>query len=146
MPHFILALGLLACAYAIYRFLLKANKEQVAGLIGTLAILCFSIGMIFLAATGRLHAIIAAFGAIYPWVLRAYKWHKSKKLNIDDGMSTKEALEILDLDETASEEDIENKYKHLMKQNHPDHKGSRYFAQKLNQARDILLKKQPSQK
>jgi hypothetical protein len=55
-------------------------------------------------------------------------------------MSKAEAAEILGVSENASQSDIESAYKHLMKNNHPDAGGSKYFAVKLNQARDVLLR------
>jgi len=55
-------------------------------------------------------------------------------------MSADEAREILGLDRGASEDDIENAYRRLMKQLHPDHGGSDWLAAKLNQAREVLLR------
>ncbi|WP_271758582.1 J domain-containing protein [Candidatus Anaplasma sp. TIGMIC] len=58
-----------------------------------------------------------------------------------DGVSTREALEILGLESGASRDQIISAYHRLMKNTHPDKGGSAYFAQKLNQARDRLLNK-----
>ena len=54
-------------------------------------------------------------------------------------MSRAEALEILGLQEGASEEDIISAHKELMLKIHPDMGGTDYLATKLNQARDVLL-------
>lgn len=56
-------------------------------------------------------------------------------------MTAKEALEILGLDEKATERDIRNAYTRLMKRFHPDQGGSNYFASRINEAKDMLLKK-----
>ncbi|WP_246168440.1 DnaJ domain-containing protein [Wolbachia endosymbiont of Ctenocephalides felis wCfeT] len=56
-------------------------------------------------------------------------------------MSRDEALKILGLDSEVSEDEINKAYQKLMKLIHPDKGGSEYFAQKLNAARDKLLKK-----
>jgi hypothetical protein len=57
------------------------------------------------------------------------------------GMSADEALEILGLEEDASEEDIQKAYRNLMKQHHPDQGGSAWFAARINEARNVLLGK-----
>lgn len=57
----------------------------------------------------------------------------------NDSISKAEALEIFGLREGASEKEIIHAYHRLMKSMHPDKGGSEYFAQKLNQARDVLL-------
>ncbi|MDE5057064.1 DnaJ domain-containing protein [Wolbachia endosymbiont of Drosophila bicornuta] len=58
-----------------------------------------------------------------------------------DNMSEDEALKILGLNPEASQNEINKAYQNLMKLVHPDKGGSEYFAQKLNAARDKLLKK-----
>ena len=54
-------------------------------------------------------------------------------------MSRAEALDILGLEEGASEIDIEAAYKALIVKNHPDQGGTDWLAARLNEARDILL-------
>ena len=55
-------------------------------------------------------------------------------------MSRQEALELLDLNESASKEDIMQAYKTLIKKVHPDTQGSQGLTRKLNEAKDRLLK------
>ncbi|WP_255445880.1 J domain-containing protein [Wolbachia endosymbiont of Drosophila mauritiana] len=57
-----------------------------------------------------------------------------------DNMSKDEALKILGLNSEASQNEINQAYQNLMKLVHPDKGGSEYFAQKLNAARDKLMK------
>ncbi|WP_241654153.1 J domain-containing protein [Wolbachia endosymbiont of Laodelphax striatellus] len=57
-----------------------------------------------------------------------------------DNMSKDEALKILGLNSEASQNEINKAYQNLMKLVHPDKGGSEYFAQKLNAARDRLMK------
>lgn len=54
-------------------------------------------------------------------------------------MSREEALEVLGLEEGASDDDIRAAHLRLMKQVHPDRGGSDYLAAKLNEARRTLL-------
>lgn len=54
-------------------------------------------------------------------------------------MSRDEALAVLGLKSGASNEDIKNAHRRLMKDFHPDRGGSDYLAAKVNQAKDILV-------
>jgi hypothetical protein len=55
-------------------------------------------------------------------------------------MTRAEALRILDLPEAATAEEVNARYRNLIKAVHPDRGGSAYLAAQLNNARDALLK------
>jgi len=60
----------------------------------------------------------------------------------DGGAMTRdEALDVLGLKRGASEKEIREAHKRLIKQNHPDQGGSDYLASKINRAKDVLLGK-----
>ena len=54
-------------------------------------------------------------------------------------MTRAEALDVLGLDDRASEQDIKDAHHRLIGGLHPDHGGSTYLAAKINQAKDVLL-------
>lgn len=58
----------------------------------------------------------------------------------DDGQMTRErAYAILGLQSGASDDDIHQAYRGLIKKHHPDHGGSHAKAAEINQAKDLLL-------
>jgi hypothetical protein len=57
----------------------------------------------------------------------------------DSPMTRAHALEVLELHEGATREEVQAAYARLMKKVHPDVGGSTFFAKQLNEARDVLL-------
>jgi DnaJ domain len=58
------------------------------------------------------------------------------------GMTSREALEVLGLQEGASAAEITLAHRALMKKLHPDHGGSTASAARVNQAKDVLMQRQ----
>jgi len=54
-------------------------------------------------------------------------------------MTRAEALKVLGLAESATEDDIRAAHRKLILSNHPDKGGSDYLASKINEAKDVLL-------
>jgi hypothetical protein len=57
------------------------------------------------------------------------------------GMTRAEALDVLGLQEGATDEQIRDAYRRAMMQYHPDRGGSNYLSAKINEAKDVLLGK-----
>lgn len=65
---------------------------------------------------------------------------QSRPGSSDSVMTEALALEILGLGSEATREDISAAHRRLMQKMHPDRGGSDYLAQRINQARDFLLR------
>ncbi len=73
------------------------------------------------------------------WASR-YRAETTSTTRASSAMTREEACQVLGVSNSASEEEIRDAYKRLMMKNHPDGGGTDYLAQKINQARDTLLK------
>ena len=60
-------------------------------------------------------------------------------------MSREDALDILGLEEGATEKDIRTAYRKMMKKHHPDSGGSAYLAARINEANDVLTESNPQE-
>jgi len=65
---------------------------------------------------------------------------ESQHRNESTDMSLSEAREILNLGQEATIDEVRSAHRRLIQKLHPDRGGSDYFAAKINQARDVLLR------
>lgn len=142
MPYIILLIGLVLAVAGFYRFLLKADGKQVKTLFLSIAAIGVGLGSLILAVTGKLPAAIGILAALWPLGVSYIRQKQPSGNHRDAPLPTSrlEAYNILGLKDGASEDDIRSAHMRLMKKVHPDQQGSDWLAQKINAARDILLK------
>lgn len=160
MARLAVLLAIAILGYLLWQELKKRSPEQrrkmllrgmFFGLIGIVLIL---------AATGRVHWLMAAAAASIPFIkilfgllLRALPflqiWQKqrhaktehSPPVHTDSELTEDEAWQLLGLKPNDSREDVIRAHKSLIQKLHPDRGGNDYLAAKLNAARDLLLER-----
>ena len=131
--------------YVLKRF--QKNSQRIFFLL--------SIVVIFLVLTGRAHWLSAIVVALIPLVKKLFLilrylpilqrfssyYSQKKQGGSKQSMSIKEAADILNISENASEDEIILAHKKAMQKNHPDKGGSKEIASKINTAKKRLLDK-----
>lgn len=144
----------------LLKWYINSHPTNIAFLVKRLVLVLAVILLTFLMLSGRLGSIMYYGGFIIPFFIpiffRLYKNSDSPNerphLNQNRGQEEKnsynsknitaeEACEMLGVSKDASRDDIIHAYRRLMLKLHPDHGGTDYLAQKLNQAKEILIKR-----
>lgn len=135
----------------------RMSPRLLAGGFRTSAGLMLAVITVALLWTGRLlFAMVTAgfawgllFGTVPPWQRADFglgssgagggQQRRTPPPKGSAAMSRKEALNVLGLEERASEADIRAAHRRLIQQTHPDKGGTSYLAAKINEAKDVLL-------
>ena len=143
----VLALGALLFALD---WLTNAKPFKVARLIAYMAGGVFIALAVFLIVTGRGGAVLPVLLAAVVSFWRAPKKPFQSGAGPQSGagqraassgkMDKAEALDVLGLQKGASLDDIKTAHRNLIRKLHPDHGGSSYLAQRINEAKDVLTK------
>lgn len=123
----------------------RASVTNIKSLFAWIAALGGLSLAFLLILTGRGGIALGALAMFGPLLYQ--KWQASRGQRIGSGaarrpsgpMSRLEAYEVLGLRPGASETDIREAHRRLMRGAHPDAGGSDWLAARINQARDILL-------
>ena len=88
--------------------------------------------------------ILGYFIYLLPHILRAISRVRQSNTSYTaskiDILGIEEAYEILGITADASNEEVDQAYKELIRKNHPDLGGSEYIAKKINAAREYIIK------
>jgi len=146
MAYLLFGIGLLIIGFLLLQMLGKATARNLKLFGISTVFLIAAVALVLFVVSGR-YGLAAPAGAVALWGMRAYLLARQiRKAGAPpqkaqaEKMTRAEALDILGLDESADEADIEAAYKALIVKNHPDQGGSDWLAARLNEARDFLLK------
>lgn len=135
----LVAVGALMWAASAFSRAPVANVKALLAWVAALAGLSLA-AMLFL--TGRGAAAISGLVLLGP--LAWTYWQESKGRSAQAApprMGRSEALEVLGLPEGASDSDVRAAWVRLMRTAHPDSGGTDWLASRINQAKDVLLKR-----
>jgi hypothetical protein len=151
MPRLILFVAVVLAIYIGYQLLKKPSPDNKKKLWQAGGVLLVVLSLL-LVAMGKLHWIGAAIATLFaglktslPWLaqyvprLLGKKQADTQSTDSDIPSTREHALEVLGLEEGASEEDIIQAHRRLIQKCHPDKGGSEYLAVQLNKAKDILI-------
>ncbi len=164
MTLLLLGLLILVIAVQVLRWFAHTDIKTVRKTINWSGILLILLVIAGLGITGRFGAAMAALIALVGWIWRILSMVQMGRQFRDmfrgkaeagsgegasapgapsatGSMTVEEAARILGVEMGASEDDVKAAYKRLMSQIHPDKGGTDYLAAKVNQAKDVMLKK-----
>lgn len=137
---------LLVAGYSVWRVVAEKDEAKRKALLGSVLGYAVTIALGFIAFKSGLFWLIG-FIVLAHLLMRAGVIKKKVQAQAERmarpatraGMTRERALEVLGVPEGASDEEIKNRYKELMRRVHPDRGGSSYLATELNEARRVLL-------
>lgn len=166
MVRILLALLVVFGVWLGLAYLRRLPSQQRRKLLVRSAIWALGLVLVALVLTGRLHWIVALFGAMIPlakillglglqlfpfWRQRQQakqqqgRQEQQSSPNSSSAMSVREAMDTLGLKGDAKKGELERSqiigaHRRLMQKLHPDRGGSDYLAAKINEAKEVLLK------
>lgn len=131
----------------------KADKGQRNKSMISFLLYGCAAALLILVVTGRIPWLFAMLSAATPWINRALMmkslWQRfngskpspppaTPPATVE--MTPEEALEVLGLENGATDSEIISAHKKLIQKIHPDKGGSGYLASQINKAKETLMK------
>ena len=143
-----LALGLVAVGALLWgaRAFSRASIESLKRLLAWVVALAGLSLVAMLLLTGRGPAALAGLVLIGPLAWSYFQESRTRPAEPGPArplarMDRREALAVLGLDGNPSDSEIRAAWVHLMRTAHPDGGGTDWLAARVNQAKDVLLKR-----
>jgi hypothetical protein len=146
----LIGIAALALLWLLGRLFISTAPATLARAVRWLVALLVAIAIAVFVYSGR-EALAAALMPAFLAALLRWRPFGPRNPRSSDGagdgaghtarMTRMEALQILDLKEGASDDEIRDAHRRLIMRIHPDRGGSTFLAAKLNEARDVLLRR-----
>ncbi len=158
MLRLIIALIIIIALWAAMAHIRRLPRAERKRILWRLGLWGGGLGLILLVATGRAHWLFAVLGALLPLAKTAIAlglqffplWKQRQQQQTGQPaapsgpMDVREAMDTLGLkgdDTQLTREDIIGAHRRLMQKLHPDRGGNDYLAAKVNEAKELLLKR-----
>ena len=162
--HIIIGFLAVWLVFSLIRYGINCEPKERRRLVYVVAVALASIVLLMLLLTGRIHYLAALAAAVLPFIKKlpallryipllsglfnkktepkssAHTGSQSSSQTSSD-MPVSLALQILELEEGATKDEILDAHRKLMQKLHPDRGGSNFLAAQVNMAKDVLLKK-----
>jgi DnaJ-domain-containing protein 1 len=141
----LIGIAALALLWLLGRLFISTAPATLARAVRWLVAFLVAVAIAVFVYAGR-EALAAALVPAFLAALLRWRPFAARRPNEDGGrgdggarMTRAEALQIFDLKEGASEDEIREAHRRLIVRIHPDRGGSTFLAAKLNEAREVLL-------
>ena len=155
-----IVIGFLAAllVFGLIRYGINCEPKERRRLVYVVALVLASIVLLMLLLTGRIHYLAALAAAVLPFIkklpallrylpLLGGLFNKKTEPEASDQTASKTssdmpvslALQILELEEGASKDEVLEAHRKLMQKLHPDRGGSNFLAAQVNMAKDTLM-------
>ena len=146
MVYLIFAVGFILLGYLGLQWLANTSRDKALyGITGAAAIALLVVSLFLLMAGKVIGLILLPLGGFMLWRNRRNAAGGSGRPGTPPTpagrMSDAEAREVLGVGPDASDEEIRSAHHKLIQKVHPDHGGTSYLAARINEAKDVLLRR-----
>ena len=156
--HIIIGFLAVWLVFSLIRYGINCEPKERHRLVYIVAVVLASVVLLMLLLTGRIHYLAALAAAMLPFIKKLpallryipllsglfIKKTEPKPSDRADTQANSDmpvslALQILELDEGATKDEVLDAHRKLMQKLHPDRGGSNFLAAQVNMAKDTLM-------